>query len=145
MQQVSFVNSISTSRGGTHVDYIVNQLVAAVTEQITKKHKNLVLKPFQVKQHLFIFINCLLVNPTFDSQTKEKLTLKPAKFGSECRLSEKFIKGVIGSGVLESIIENAKKKEMLQMEKGMKGNKRKKLVGIQKLDDANEAGSRMSD
>lgn len=47
--------------------------------------------------------------------------------------------------MLESIIENAKKKEMLQMEKGMKGNKRKKLVGIQKLDDANEAGSKISD
>lgn len=25
-QQVSFVNSICTSKGGTHVDYLVNQI-----------------------------------------------------------------------------------------------------------------------
>ena len=31
------------------------------------------------------------------------------------------------------------------MEKGLKGNKRVKLLGIEKLDDANDAGSRMSD
>ena len=33
-QQVSFVNSICTSKGGTHVDYIANQIVGKVLAQV---------------------------------------------------------------------------------------------------------------
>lgn len=31
-QQVSFVNSICTFRGGTHVNYVCDQIVSAITE-----------------------------------------------------------------------------------------------------------------
>jgi len=41
-----------------------------------------------------VFINCLIENPSFDSQTKENMTLKEKAFGSKCTLSEKFIKSV---------------------------------------------------
>lgn len=75
-KQVSFVNSICTSRGGSHVDYITNQIVEQIQEKIKKKDKDLAVKPFQIKAHLWIFLNCLIENPTFDSQTKETLKLK---------------------------------------------------------------------
>ena len=52
------------------------------------------MKPFQIKNHLWIFINCLIENPTFDSQTKENMTLRSKAFGSTCDFSEKFIKQV---------------------------------------------------
>lgn len=39
-------------------------------------------------------MNALIENPTFDSQTKENMTLQAKNFGSTCKLSEKFIKGV---------------------------------------------------
>jgi DNA topoisomerase-2 len=45
-----------------------------------------------VRQHLFLFANTLIENPTFDSQTKETLTTKPASFGSRCNLSDRFLK-----------------------------------------------------
>lgn len=48
----------------------------------------------QVKNHIWVFINCLIENPTFDSQTKENMTLQPKSFGSKCQLSEKFFKAV---------------------------------------------------
>jgi len=48
----------------------------------------------QVKNHMWIFVNSLIENPTFDSQTKENMTLQAKSFGSTCKLSEKFIKGV---------------------------------------------------
>lgn len=38
------------------------------------------IKPAQVKQHLFLFINSLIENPAFDSQTKENMTLKKREF-----------------------------------------------------------------
>lgn len=48
----------------------------------------------QVKNHIWLFVNCLIENPTFDSQTKENMTLQQKNFGSSCPLSEKFIKQV---------------------------------------------------
>ena len=48
----------------------------------------------QVKNHMWIFVNALIENPTFDSQTKENMTLQVKSFGSTCQLSEKFIKAV---------------------------------------------------
>ena len=76
-QQVSFVNSICTTRGGTHVQYITDQITTAITKTLRKKFKKLNVKPYQIKNHLWIFINSMIVNPAFDSQTKETLTLKP--------------------------------------------------------------------
>lgn len=53
-----------------------------------------VLLYLQVKNHMWIFVNCLVENPTFDSQTKENMTLQQKSFGSTCPLSDKFIKQV---------------------------------------------------
>lgn len=53
-----------------------------------------VLLYLQVKNHMWLFVNCLVENPTFDSQTKENMTLQQKSFGSTCSLSDKFIKQV---------------------------------------------------
>jgi DNA topoisomerase-2 len=37
-------------------------------------------------------VNALIENPTFDSQTKETMTLLASKFGSKPTLSEDFMK-----------------------------------------------------
>ena len=51
-----------------------------------KKHKGMekTLKPNHVKAHMKVFVNCLIENPAFDSQTKENMTLKQSAFGSKC-------------------------------------------------------------
>lgn len=43
---------------------------------------------------MWLFVNCLIENPSFDSQTKENMTLQQKSFGSTCTLSEKFVKQV---------------------------------------------------
>lgn len=91
-QQVSFANSISTSKGGTHVTYIADQIAKNLITQITKKNKAAAVKPPQIKNHMWIFVNSLIENPTFDSQTKETLTLPASKFGTKPTLSEDFLK-----------------------------------------------------
>lgn len=81
-QQVSFVNSIATTKGGRHVDYVSDMIVKQLLEVLKKKNKGGVnIKPFQVKNHMWVFVNCLIVNPTFDSQTKENMTLQMKSFG----------------------------------------------------------------
>ena len=49
---------------------------------------------FQVKNHIWVFVNTLIENPTFDSQTKENMTLQAKSFGSKCEPTEKFINAV---------------------------------------------------
>jgi len=99
-QQVSFVNSISTYKGGTHVNYVTDKIVKAILEKLEKKNKQFTIKPQHVKQHLWIFVNSQIENPTFDSQTKETLTSKPTDFGSSFELSENFIKKVLKTNIV---------------------------------------------
>ncbi|XP_023133313.2 DNA topoisomerase 2-beta isoform X1 [Amphiprion ocellaris] len=94
-QQISFVNSIATTKGGRHIDYVVDQIVSKLIEVVKKKNKaGVSVKPFQVKNHIWVFVNALIENPSFDSQTKENMTLQTKSFGSKCLLSEKFIRAV---------------------------------------------------
>jgi DNA topoisomerase-2 len=80
-------------RGGTHVTHVVNQLCKHIATVLEKKNKGgAPVKPSQIKNHLFVFVNSLIENPGFDSQTKETLTTPMKDFGSRCNLSEKFLK-----------------------------------------------------
>ena len=144
-QQMSFVNSIATTKGGTHVNYVVDQIVEKVMEAVTKKNKAAPVKPFQVKNHLRIFINCLIENPTFDSQTKENMTLRQKAFGSECKLSPKILTDICKSNIVENILNWAKFKSEAALSKATTVAKKGRIAGIPKLDDANEAGGRNSE
>ncbi|MGH0134020.1 UNVERIFIED_CONTAM: hypothetical protein FKN15_052609 [Acipenser sinensis] len=98
-QQISFVNSIATTKGGRHVDYVADQIVTKLIEVVKRKNKaGVAVKPFQVKNHMWVFVNSLIENPTFDSQTKENMTLQHKSFGSSCAMSDKFIKAVRQGG-----------------------------------------------
>jgi DNA topoisomerase-2 len=144
-QQVSFVNSICTSKGGTHVQYIADQIVSKLMEKVLKKNKKLNIKPHQIKANLWVFVNCLIENPAFDSQTKETLNTKTINFGSTYELSDKFLKEVEQSGVVDLVLKVAQAKEEAKMAKDLgPGKKKQKLLGIPKLEDANLAGTRQS-
>lgn len=143
-QQVSFVNSIATTKGGRHVDYIADQLIKHLTELVNKKNKGSAVKPFQIKNHMWLFVNCLIENPTFDSQTKENMTLQAKNFGSKCALADDFYKRVTKSGLLERILTWMAFKEKTDLEKVGSKSKQSKIKGIPKLDDANDAGTKDS-
>lgn len=88
-------------------------------------------------------MNCLIVNPAFDSQTKETLNTKAASFGSTYEISDKFMKEVLSSGVVDLVLKVAQAKEEAKMARDLgPGKKKSKLLGIPKLDDANLAGTR---
>ncbi|XP_056222802.1 DNA topoisomerase 2-alpha isoform X2 [Seriola aureovittata] len=144
-QQVSFVNSIATTKGGRHVDYVADQVVGKLIEVVKKKNKaGVAVKPFQVKNHMWLFVNCLVENPTFDSQTKENMTLQQKNFGSTCLLSDKFIKQATSCGIVESIMNWVKFKAQTQLNKKCSAVKHTKIKGVPKLDDANDAGGKNS-
>jgi DNA topoisomerase-2 len=108
--QVSFVNSCETYDGGTHIDYILNQIVSKLREFFLKKHK-VDVKPSDLKNHMFIFLNTTVVNPSFSSQTKEKLITEPKDFGSQYEVSDKFIKKIIGSEIVQLVLDWVQQKK----------------------------------
>lgn len=98
-QQISFTNSIATTKGGTHVNLIAEQISKNLIAGIEKKNKGAKVKPQAIKNHMWIFVNALIENPAFDSQTKEWLTLPSSKFGSRPHVSEDFMKKGISFSV----------------------------------------------
>ena len=138
--QVSFVNSICTTRGGKHVDYIVDQLKEKLVLALNKS-KKLDIRPNTVKNQLFIFLKSIIVNPCFDSQTKETLTTTKKKFGSECIIDDKIIKKLMKTKIVEKIIKENEYKDQKTLKKN-DGKKSKTIVGIPKLCDANKAGTK---
>ncbi|KAL2009643.1 hypothetical protein VTN00DRAFT_5450 [Thermoascus crustaceus] len=140
-QQVSFVNSIATTSGGTHVNYIADQICNRLAEQVKKKNKNgAALKTAQIRNHIFLFVNCLIVNPAFNSQTKEQLTTKPSQFGSKCVLDEDFFKKILKTEVMTNILHFAQQRAD-QILKKSDGNRRSRMNNP-KLTDANKAGTK---
>lgn len=127
--QISFVNAIATTKGGGHVNYITDQVTKFLAAAVKKKNKGgTEIKPAQIKNHLSIFVNCLVENPTFDSQTKENLTTRPGTFGSEAKLNDKFLKQVEKCGVVDAIMSYAKFKQNQALKR--KGGTKKTKVRL---------------
>ncbi|KAL8425445.1 hypothetical protein Efla_006844 [Eimeria flavescens] len=144
--QVSFVNSICTPKGGHHVNHVIEPLLAALVKKANAKNKGgMEIKAAHVRQHLWVFVKCLIENPAFDSQTKETLTTTVSRFGSKCNLSERTVNAVAKSTILEGVLLWAQTKAQVELRRQMSAGKakgRERLTGISKLEDANEAGGR---
>ena len=143
-EQVSFVNGICTSKGGKHVDMISKQITSGLKKLISKKCKKDV-NETHIKNYLSIFIDCLIVNPSFDSQTKERLITTASKFGSKPQLSDKFLKNILDKTDITDRVLSFTEFKMNKQNKKTDGQKRNKIRDIPKLDDANWAGTKKSD
>ena len=140
---MSFVNGIWTSKGGTHVDSVTNQVVGHIVDYLETK-KKVKVKPSLVKDHLAIFITSMIENPSFTSQTKETLTTKSSAFGSSPKLSEEFLKKVVSKlAIVPKLLEAQSAKDAKDNSK-TDGKKQSRITGIPKLDDAISAGTKDS-
>ena len=137
--QVSFVNGIYTSKGGKHVDYILNQIIRKLVVYIQKK-KKIEVKPTTIKEQLMLFMRCDIENPAFDSQTKDYMNTPSTKFGSACTVSDKFIEKIAKLGVMDAACALTEVKQNKTAKKS-DGAKVKSIRGIPKLVDANFAGT----
>lgn len=139
--QVSFVNGIVTSRGGKHVEYITNQITKRLAEMAASKTKRDI-KPQYIKDNLVVFVKALITNPSFDTQTKDAMTTPVAKFGSKCDLSDKFFNALYKTGITEKALSLTDFHENKKLAKT--DGKMTKRVLVNKLDDANWAGTKRS-
>jgi DNA topoisomerase-2 len=140
--QISFVNGIYTSKGGKHVEYILNQITRKLCAFIEKK-KKISVNPNSIKEQLMLFLRCDIENPAFDSQTKDFMNTPSSKFGSNCTVSDKFIEKIAKMGVMDAACALTEIKENKAAKK-TDGSKTKTIRGIPKLIDANWAGTEKS-
>ncbi|SMN18605.1 similar to Saccharomyces cerevisiae YNL088W TOP2 Topoisomerase II [Maudiozyma saulgeensis] len=138
-QQISFVNSIATTSGGTHVNYVTDQIVKKVGDYFKKKKKRI--KPFQIKNNIFIFVNCLIENPAFTSQTKEQLTTRVKDFGSRCEISNDYINKILKTDLATRIFDAADENDAKAL-KQSDGSRKSRITEYPKLEDANKAGTK---
>jgi DNA topoisomerase-2 len=139
-KHVSFVNGINTRKGGKHVDKVVGTIIGDFCELAAKK--KVVVKPGQLKDSVVFFVNATIVNPAFDSQTKETLTTPAAKFGSAFKC-EKMVAQLVKLGLLDeamAILDAKANKDVKKTD----GSKKRVLRGMPKLVDALWAGTAKS-
>ena len=139
-KDLSYVNGICTYNGGTHVTHVVSQIVESVITQIQKTAKDLKITPKIVKDNILVFINCVIEDPSFNSQTKDTLTTRMTKFGSKFVLGPKTLDNLFRSGIIDLIIGQARAKEINVMKK-TDGKKVDSLREFVKLEDAIWAGT----
>lgn len=113
-EHISFVNSTETFVGGTHIDYITNQIVNKLREHFKKKHK-IEVKPSDIKNHLQLFINATIIRPRYSSQTKEQLITESKAYQTSWECSDKFIKKVIELEAIQNILDWVKAKEQANL------------------------------
>ena len=143
-EHYSFVNGIYTAKGGKHVDFLTKQITTNLSQLIKKKHKRTIPENY-IKNYLKLFVNSVIEDPSFESQSKERLITSPSKFGSKPVVNDKMIKKMIDKlDIVDKVLSFADFK-LNKESKKTDGNKMSKIKDIPKLDDANWAGTKKSD
>jgi DNA topoisomerase-2 len=140
-KHISFVNGILTKKGGKHVEAVARNVLKDFCDAAEKK--KVAIKPAQLKDAIVFFVNATIVNPSFDSQTKEFLTTPANKFGSSPKFSGKLTDTLIKLGLLDEAKYLLEAKAMKDAKK-TDGKKRTTLRGLPKLEDALWAGTAKS-
>lgn len=144
-KHISFVNSTETAQGGSHIDYVADQIVWELREHFKKKHK-VDVKPAEIKQHMRLFINARIIKPRYDSQTKENLITEPKEYKTSYKVSEKLIAKLIKSPIIQRVLDwveaKARAKELEELRAKNKDLNKANPKRILKLEDANLAGKK---
>lgn len=127
-KQISYVNGLETSKGGTHIDYIINNIINPIRTRLIKKYSSI--KPADIKNKLQLILVAKNVKDIdWDGQTKESITT-PNKYWIDYfkdldfnKLSNKILKT---PEIIDPITEVYKIKE--QLKKNLELKKADKVV-----------------
>ncbi len=137
----SFVNGIHTSNGGSHVKHVMDLISKELIDKL--ESKKVKVQPSDVKNKLMLFLKSTIVNPVFDSQTKECLKMTKSKFGSEYVMASAFKRKLLSSDLIKLLMNVSENKLLKDLSK-TSGTKTNRLVGVKGLEDANWAGTSKS-
>lgn len=126
-----FVNGYACHKG-THISKVHKQIAERILKQCRAEDMDLITEK-DVVAHTAIFVNTIIPNPEYSSQTKEKLdsVLKPETL----KLPEEFLNKIVESKIMD-ILRNfynskyakEKAKELRKLNSAIKNTKTNKLV-----------------
>ena len=137
LEIVSLVNGIDVFDGGEHINYIIHQINKYIQNKL-KKDEKITLN--SLKNKIFIFVNCLITNPSFSSQSKEKLITKIKDSGTNFILDETTLKKIYN--LLKKSIKD--ELEFNNLKLLTKTNSKRRRLNIINLADAKYAGTKKS-
>ena len=141
-EHLSFVNSTLTKVGGPHVEYIATQITNKLREFFKKKHK-VDVKPSDIKNHFSLFIDASIKKPRYSSQTKESLITEIKNFGTSIELSDKFIRNILKTEIVQSILDWISAKEKAQLMADLrKANKNLDKSDPKRVEGFHDAGTK---
>lgn len=144
-EHVSFVNGTRTKIGGSHVEMVKYAIANELRTYINKKHK-IDLKPNELSQHFKLFIDAQIVNPRYSSQTKEDLITEVKDFKTSWSVSDKFIKKIIQSSLVQSVLDwaaaKAHQEELKELRRLNKETEKSDPRRVEKFSDAIEKKER---
>lgn len=135
--QLSFVNGIHTLEGGTYVDSFLQHLTNDLHEWFVKKFKTETVQKRWIRDQLGVVVVGTVTNPTFDSQSKNKLMTKTTvPFQVTPKVNAELQRWSMWATLLGRVQEKEDKKTSeVKRTRGM-------LTGIPHLSDAPRAGSK---
>jgi DNA topoisomerase-2 len=136
-EQVSFVNGICTYRGGKHVDHASNIISTRLAKYSSENKKGMsAVTAKNIKDNMWLFINTTMINPLFDTQTKECFTTNISDFRAKCDVDDDLITKL--SQPKLGILEKAVRLSEFKAGKGLKKSdgKQGKRIKNEKVDDA---------
>lgn len=139
VSDICFVNGIHTMNGGTHLNWARRQLYNLFKSKMPKKLQPLLPSIQQFSDRIFFLIRMACVDPSFDAQTKTKLTTIRTKWGFDHAMSEKAMSKFITTAKLKTLFET--RSNLDEKMKETDGAKKIRITGIKKLNDAEYAGT----
>lgn len=139
-ETISFVNSMMTRDGGVHVESALKAVSDHIVKYInSKENGGLSVTLKHVKPNISLVMMCMVENPGFSGQTKNKLS-DPNPFIPRIRVTEKEVQPVMGWQMIQHLLAiiEAKKNALLSKTDGKKRRNIFTKNGI----DANNAGKR---
>jgi DNA topoisomerase-2 len=115
------------------MDYLFDQIY----DKYQSKFKDLTKK--WLRNHITIVLKSSIINPSFNSQTKEELMTPYTKLGIVCDLTNAFYKR-LNTDHLKELLNKSNQKLLSKQDSG----KKSRMKGIPKLEDANYAGTKKS-
>lgn len=135
---ISFVNGIQTRKGGVHVDTWNEVIFRPLVNRINKKFKTKFMIT-DILKYFNVFLVSEIDNPSFSSQTKEKLT---APRVDELKVPDSVVSKFLKWDFMDDIQDVVDIKKFTQLKKG--DGKKSKTIKVEGYDRANKSGGSQS-
>jgi len=131
-RQLSYINGLEISKGGSHIDYIIDSSVRHLREKIVKKYKNI--KPSDIKNKLnLIVIGRNMKHIDWEGQVKDTIASEPShikEYFKDLDFNSMTAKILRNKNIIDPIIELYKMKEEMKKRKelaSLKSPKKKRI------------------